>query len=128
MQAYPKLIWPKTIYSSLIGDQCQSSTKLGHRLVSRGPRFRPLPTQNYSRTWTCIFGCCSPSQNRKSLIFNYSNFKWFLLQVFLIAMVLICYSGYESCLFWSQCSEEVWCCNKLLILTNAQIFKHLSYG
>ena len=32
----------------------------------------------------------------------------FDLQVFIVAMVLICYSGYDSCLFWSFCNHQVW--------------------
>ena len=26
--------------------------------------------------------------------------------VFIVAMILICYSGYESCPFWDSCSQE----------------------
>ena len=36
---------------------------------------------------------------------KHENQQITIFQVFIVAMVLICYSGYDSCLFWSSCSQ-----------------------
>ncbi len=35
----------------------------------------------------------------------YVCMNFLLLQVFFVALILICYSGYDACPFWSSCSE-----------------------